>query len=165
MWPGIFCCTLLWIAASAGGTVSGAAGIWLAMPDTVEIVTVSPLATVSSGFSRPSKKPQCSVSGAASSRWCAMCSPDARALPFLKNEKRASANERETDQMIPADRLLQIDQREAREEEQRDHLLHRLELRRRIDRVAVAVRRHREAVFDERDGPACQDHAPQRHVL
>ena len=34
---------------------SGAAGIWLAMPDTVEIVTVSPLATVSSGFSRASK--------------------------------------------------------------------------------------------------------------
>ena len=55
MWPGIFCCTLLWIAASAGGTVSGAAGIWLAMPETVEIVTVSPLATVSSGFSRASK--------------------------------------------------------------------------------------------------------------
>ena len=43
MWPGIFCGTLLWIAASAGGTASGAAGIWLAMPETVEIVTVSPL--------------------------------------------------------------------------------------------------------------------------
>ena len=55
MWPGIFCGTLLCIAASAGGTASGAAGIWLAMPDTVEIVTVSPLATVSSGFSRASK--------------------------------------------------------------------------------------------------------------
>ena len=46
MWPGSFCGTLFWIAASAGGTTSGAAGIWLAMPETVEIVTVSPLATV-----------------------------------------------------------------------------------------------------------------------
>ena len=75
MWPGSFCCTLLWIAASAGGTASGAAGIWLAMPDTVEIVTVSPLSTVSSGFSAASKNPQCTVSGAASSRWFAMRSP------------------------------------------------------------------------------------------
>jgi len=93
MWPGSFCGTCLWIAASAGGTTSGAAGIWLAMPDTVEIVTVSPLATVSSGFSAASKKPQCTVSGAASIRCCAMSSP-ANALPFLKNEKRASRNQR-----------------------------------------------------------------------
>src|SRR3954470_13390484 len=85
--------------------------------------------------------------------------------PFLKNEKRASANQRETDQMIPADRLLEIEQRKSGEDQQRDHLLHGLELRRRIDRIAVAVGWHREAVFDERDCPAHEDDAPERHLL
>src|SRR5690242_1137910 len=87
------------------------------------------------------------------------------ALPFLKNEIGASTNEREADRMIPAERLLQIDQREAREDDERDHLLHGLELRRRIDRIAIAIRRNREAVFDERDAPACEDHADERDFL
>ena len=43
------------MAASAGGTTSGAAGIWFAMPDTVEIVTVSPLSMLSSGVNFASK--------------------------------------------------------------------------------------------------------------
>jgi hypothetical protein len=73
--PGAFCCELAWIAGRALGITKGAGGIWLAMPDTVEIVTVSPLSTVSSGLSAASKKPQCTVSGAASSRWFAMLSP------------------------------------------------------------------------------------------
>jgi len=46
-----------------------------AMPDTVEMVTVSPLATLNSGFRPASKKPQCTVSGAASSRWFAIPFP------------------------------------------------------------------------------------------
>jgi len=51
-----------------------------AMPETVEIVTVSPLATVMSGLSAASKKPQCTVSGAASSLWFAIeCPPNSRA--------------------------------------------------------------------------------------
>src|SRR3954469_2152182 len=85
--------------------------------------------------------------------------------PFLKNEKRASANQRETDQMIPADRLLEIEQRKSGENQQCDHLLHGLELRRRINRVAIAVGGHSEAVLDERDRPARQDDAPQRHLF
>src|SRR3954469_23726625 len=121
------------------------------MPDTVEIVTVSPLLTVSSGFRAASKKPQCTVSGAASSRWFAIQSPMSRALPFLKNEKRASRNQREPDEMIPADRLLQVNERKACKHQEGDHLLHRLQLRGRVDRVAVAISRHRKAVLDERD--------------
>jgi hypothetical protein len=46
----------------------------------VEIVTVSPLSTVTSGFSAASKNPQCTVSGAASTRWFA--------IPFLQNPAR-----------------------------------------------------------------------------
>src|SRR5262245_20191279 len=130
MWPGSFCGTLLWIAASAGGTVSGAAGIWLAMPEPAEIVTVSPPFVVRNGLSAASKKPQCTVSGAASSRWFAIASFSCQRarLPFLKNEKGTSRNERKADQMIPAERLLQIDEREPAEDQECDHLLHGLEL-------------------------------------
>jgi hypothetical protein len=45
------------------------------MPETVEIVTVSPLFTVMSGFRAASKKPQCTVSGPASIRWFAIVDP------------------------------------------------------------------------------------------
>jgi hypothetical protein len=45
------------------------------MPETVDMVTVSPLATVISGFSAASKYPQCTVSGAASRRWLAILLP------------------------------------------------------------------------------------------
>src|ERR1044072_631092 len=166
MWPGSFCWTLLWIAASAGGTASGAAGIWLAMPETVEIVTVSPLSTVNSGFNAASKYPQCTVSGAASSRWFAIPFPhNSMRLPFLKDEERASRNQREADEVIPPDRLLQVGQRKDGEDQQGDHFLQGLQLRGRIDRIAVAVRRHGEAILHERDRPADQDHRPQRHPL
>src|SRR4051812_32585176 len=117
------------------------------MPDTVEIVTVSPLSMVMSGLSAASKKPQCTVSGAASSRWF-MLSPTSRqkALPFLKDEESASRNQPKADPVIPGYRLLEIKEREHREHHKRDHLLHRLELCCRIHRVAKPVRRHGEAV-------------------
>src|SRR5262249_28969484 len=52
------------MAASAGGTTSGAAGIMSRVPDTVDSVTRSPLAMVTSGARPASKKPQCTGSGA-----------------------------------------------------------------------------------------------------
>src|SRR5205085_12563150 len=54
------------------GTASGGAGLRSAVPETVEIVTSSPLLTVSSGFNVASKKPQCTLLGAASRRCWAM---------------------------------------------------------------------------------------------
>src|SRR5947207_15841411 len=98
-------------------------------------------------------------------RWFAMYSPENSPLPFLKYEERASGNQREADEVIPADRLLQVDERKAGEHQQRDHLLHRFELRCRIDGIAETVRRNRKAVFDERDAPAREDDAEQRHLL
>ena len=69
MWPGTTRrVTLRWIAASAGGTTSGGRGITSALPDTVEIVTVSPLAISATGARVASKNPQCTVSGDASMR-------------------------------------------------------------------------------------------------
>jgi len=98
MWPGSFCRTLAWIAGSHLGITYGDGGIWLAMPDTVEMVTVSPLSTVSSGLSAASKKPQCTVSGAHRADG-SPCSSQShfrnRALPFLKDEESASRNQRE----------------------------------------------------------------------
>src|SRR5262245_16192706 len=73
MCPGtILLVTLSWIAVSAAGTASGGGGITSGVPETVEIVTSSPLSTVRTGSSFASKKPQWTVSGAASIRWWAM---------------------------------------------------------------------------------------------
>jgi hypothetical protein len=54
---------LAWMAGSAGGTTSGGAGIMSGAPETLEIVTRSPLAMVIRLGSVASKKPQCTVSG------------------------------------------------------------------------------------------------------
>ena len=83
----------------------------------------------------------------------------ANSPPFVKDQKRADGDEQKTERVIPAQRLLQIQHREAGEHHQRDHLLHGLELRRRIDRAAPAVGRHRQPVFEEGDPPARQDDA------
>jgi len=55
MWPGSFGLWTACTAARAGGTTSGGGGIISGGPDTVEIVTVSPLLTVTSGGSAASK--------------------------------------------------------------------------------------------------------------
>ena len=69
MWPGTTLrVTFWWMAASAGGTTSGGRGITSGVPETVEIVTVSPLSISPTGGSAASKKPQCTVSGDASTR-------------------------------------------------------------------------------------------------
>jgi len=60
------------MAASAGGTTSGGRGITSGVPETVEIVTVSPLSISPTGGNAASKKPQCTVSGDASTRRWAM---------------------------------------------------------------------------------------------
>src|SRR6185312_6315364 len=82
-----------------------------------------------------------------------------------KNEERTCRDQGKSDRMIPGDRFLEIKDREACEYKERDDLLHGLKLRRRIDRVAPAVRRYRQAIFDERDAPGRENHARQRHLL
>src|SRR5262249_45935789 len=68
--PFSFCGTLAWIAESAAGTVKPEpeCGIAWGAPDTVDIITSSPGSTVIRGLSDASKKPQCTVPGAASRR-------------------------------------------------------------------------------------------------
>jgi hypothetical protein len=67
--------------------------------------------------------------------------------------------------IVPAQRLLQVQHRESGEHDQRDHLLHGLELRGRIDRAAPAVGRHRQPVFEKRNPPAHHDDERQRDLL
>src|SRR5258708_35685747 len=71
-------------------------------------------------------------------------------LPLLKYEKRSQRNERKSDRMIPAERLFEVQHREGGEHRERDDLLHGLELRRRIARVAPPVGRHRRGIFTQR---------------
>src|SRR5665213_2349375 len=69
MWPKNRCGPFAaWIAGNAGGMRNGGAGIRSGEPDTVEMVTRSPLSMVSTGASRASKYPQCTVSAPASRR-------------------------------------------------------------------------------------------------
>ena len=69
MWPGIIFFILdCWMAWSTGGTTSGGGGSVSGPPDTVEIVTTSPLLMAATGLSFASRKPQCTVSTPASTR-------------------------------------------------------------------------------------------------
>src|SRR5271170_1493782 len=74
--------------------------------------------------------------------------------PFMKSEKRRAAQEQERDAVIPFELLAEIRHREYREHAERDNFLHGLELRRRIDAMADAVRRNRQAIFEKGDAPA-----------
>src|SRR5882757_492732 len=86
-------------------------------------------------------------------------------LPLLEHEERAGRDQRKANEVIPAERLLQEDKREAREHQQRDHLLNGLQLRHRIDGAAITIGRHGEGIFDQRDGPADNDDLPQRYFF
>src|SRR5262249_54510547 len=80
------------------------------------------------------------------------------------DEEGAEADEGEAHQMVERDALAEIEHREGGEHGEGDHLLHGLELGRRIDGVAPAVGRNGETILDEGDAPARHDHQPQRPV-
>src|SRR5258706_15596077 len=87
-----------------------------------------------------------------------------RLASFLrqKRERHRREDAQERGDMVPADVFVQIEDREAAEHHDGDGLLHDLELRGGINRVAPAVRRHHEEIFKERDAPAHQNGQPQR---
>src|SRR6185437_4174260 len=62
-----------------------------------------------------------------------------RLIPFVEREERRADEEAEGDDVVPFDRLAEIGDREDREHHERDDLLHCLQLRCRIDLVAVVV--------------------------
>ncbi len=64
--------------------------------------------------------------------------------------------------MVEGEAFLEIEHREAGEDEQRHHLLDRLQLRRGIDGRPEPVGRHGEAILKEGDAPTGDDDEPQR---
>ena len=72
----------------------------------------------------------------------------------------AAYEESERDRVIPFQALPQIGDREYRKYQKSNHLLHGLELGRRIDPVADMVGRHRQAIFKKGDAPAGRDQQP-----
>lgn len=83
--------------------------------------------------------------------------------PERERHRRDDAPERRD--VIPPDLFAQIKHCEHAEHRERDDLLHDLELRDGIDRVAPAVRRDHEKVFKERDAPAREDDQPERRAF
>jgi len=88
MWGPSFCGTLACTSVSAFGTVKPepAAGTCQGAPETDDITTVSPGATVMSGLSVASKKPQWTVSAPASKRCVVM-----RALRLLTVQSQCAS--------------------------------------------------------------------------
>src|ERR1035441_7416164 len=79
-----------------------------------------------------------------------------------KGEERGHAEKGERHEIIPREFLLQKRGREDDEDDDRDNLLNNLELVSREVAIAEAIRRHRQAVFEQRDAPRDQDRLPER---
>src|ERR1035441_311284 len=82
-----------------------------------------------------------------------------------KGEERGHAEKAERHQIIPREFLLQKRGREDNEDDDRYNLLNNLELVAREVAIAEAIRRHRQAVFEQRDYPRNQDRLPERPAV
>src|SRR5690606_11108758 len=82
-----------------------------------------------------------------------------------EDEPGAAGDEREADEMVPRDRLVQIPDREGDEDGKGDHFLYGLQLDRAEMAVTDPVGRNLEAVFEQRNTPACQDDDQDRRGL
>src|ERR1039457_1263683 len=82
-----------------------------------------------------------------------------------KGEERGHAEKAERHEIIPRKLLLQKRGREDNEDDDRYNLLNNLELVAREVAIAEAIRRHRQAVFEQRDSPRNQDRLPERPAV
>src|ERR1035437_1379149 len=82
-----------------------------------------------------------------------------------KGEERGHAKKGERHEMIPREFLLQKEDGESDEDGDGDNLLNDLELESREMDIAEAIRRHRQAVFEQRDSPGAEDRLPERPVV
>jgi len=86
-------------------------------------------------------------------------------LPFFENEENRADDHSKTDQGIPLEFFLKIDNRKNTKNDERDHFLYRFELRGGELPVAQTVCRHLETIFKECDQPTHHDHNEQRRAL
>src|SRR5687768_11178419 len=84
---------------------------------------------------------------------------------FLEDEKHSADHQSESDQIIPFQLFLEVQDREYAEDDQGDHLLNRLELRRRIFIMTDPVGRHLKTILYEGNPPAHKDSHPQRRLF
>lgn len=82
-------------------------------------------------------------------------------LPLVKNEKCGQNDTTEACGIVPLNVFAEIEDRERRENRKRDDFLNRLQLRGGKFIRADAVRRDLEAVFEERNPPAHENHFPK----
>src|ERR1035441_8664989 len=82
-----------------------------------------------------------------------------------KGAERGSAENAARPEIIPRKLLLQKRGREDDEDDDRDNLLNNLKLVSREVAIAEAIRRHRQAVFEQRDSPRNQDRLPERPAV
>src|ERR1019366_6174966 len=79
-----------------------------------------------------------------------------------KGEERGHAKKGERHEMIPREFLPEKEDGESDEDGDGDDLLNDLELESREMDIAEAIRRHRQAVFEQGDRPRDQDRFPER---
>src|ERR1035441_9707482 len=92
--------------------------------------------------------------------WCWRSRSGARSGRLeRKGEERGHTKKGECHEMIPREFLLQKEDGESDEDGDGDNLLNDLELESREMNIAEAIRRHRQAVFEQRDRPRDQDHS------
>src|ERR1700758_1910242 len=87
-------------------------------------------------------------------------------LQFAPEAKyHGSYNEKKRDNMIPSHMLAQVDPSKRYEDAQRDHFLNDLQLKRRELTIANAVRGDLEAILEESNQPAHDNHCYQRRLF
>src|ERR1700746_705605 len=86
-------------------------------------------------------------------------------LQFAPEAKyHGSYDEKKRDNMIPSHMLAKIDPRKGNEHAKRDHFLNDLQLKRRKLTIANAVRGNLEAILEESNQPAHDNHSDQRRL-
>jgi hypothetical protein len=84
--------------------------------------------------------------------------------PFLEDYRHSGNDEREAREVIPSQRLPEVEHGKNAEYRQRDDLLDRLQLRRRELVGADAVRRYLETIFQKRNQPTHDDDFIERYI-
>src|SRR5579859_5078048 len=82
----------------------------------------------------------------------------------MERKEDSADEEARGDSVIPAQMLAEIESNEDSEDNQRDHFLNDFELHGRESVCADAVGRDLEAIFKQSNGPADEDHFPERLV-
>ena len=91
-----------------------------------------------------------------------MPAPPLSLFPRQKRERHRAEDAQERRAVIPLRFLAEVEERKRDEHHQRHDLLDDLQWNRRIGLAAPAIGRDQQAILEERDPPAHEDHLPER---